>query len=325
MQQMQHQPEVGRHRFTAGRLIGSMVVLALVGCALFVVHSRSLATQALACNRAKLHEWMDQDTTVAYRDVVSTGLGLVAAGHADGLIEEMMAYAATILAVEHQDEGMRALSHDLLARLAVNDGADSFGAADGYLPAARILASYGEGDLTEGLALAESVRTAETGLIMAKLEGLRLMVSAKLELPRITVVAQNLASSVTDQVRVLSYLAMWQLSQNNTAFAQQYLLRALAKSPGHPQALLGLQWVRLHEPHPAPQDLWQAQKTAGDVLRLPAQALSPPVRATALLVRAWALELEGDAPRAERDRAEAVGLDPAHLLHEVSREGPARP
>lgn len=301
-----------------------VAVLAAITALLYVAHQRAAARQLVRC-RHELHSKMDADTTVAYRDVLRMAGPMVHAGSADALIEEMVAYAATILAIEHQDESSLEISRTLLRKRGEDSAAGGALGAEGYLTAARILANYGDGDLTEGLALAESVRGISEGLVMARLEGLRLMVAAKIESPKIAATASDLGASVNDEVRALSFLGMWHLSQGNTAQGDAYFKRAQNKSPNHPQVLLGLQWVRLFAPHPPPQDVWQAQQVAEQVLRLPAPALTPPVRATALLLRSQASLLEGDAPRAERDRAEALGLDPTNLLHEAAHDGPARP
>jgi tetratricopeptide (TPR) repeat protein len=272
-----------------------------------------------------LHRAMDQDTLQGYRQVVQRGQAWLADGGDPEGVGPMVGYAAAILAIEHQDRAMLALARRLLASQSANERVTGLEGQEGYGSAARILMLYGDGDLTEGLALAESVSGVEPGFVMAKLEGLRLMVAAKVEMPKVTVLAQELGESVSTEVRALNYLGMWQLSLGNTAQAEQYFSRVLGHSPTHPLALLGLQWVRLSALHPAAEDLWRAHKQACDLLRLPATALTPPVAATALLVRALALELEGDAPRAERDRAEALQLDPGNLLHEIRPEGPARP
>lgn len=307
-------------------LAATVSLLCSVGAAslFWVVHQRAAAT-ALTRHRSVLHDLMDEDTTAAYRQVVHVGHALSESGQADVLIEEMITYAATILAIEHQDEHSLSLSRAQLQRHSgAADTQDALG-SEGYLTAARILSSYGDGDLTEGLALAESMRGVSEGQVMARLEGLRLMVAAKVESPKIAATASDLGTCVQGEVRALNYLGLWHLSQGNTAQGEAYLLRAQRKSPAHPQVLLGLQWVRLFAPHPPPEDVWRAQQTAEEVLRAPSAELTPPIRATALLLRAQASLLEGDAPRAERDRAEAVGLDPGNLLHEAAHDGPARP
>lgn len=301
------------------------VALVALGVAAYAWRAQT-QHEALLRLRKRLHYAMTQDTTQSYREVTTLGLRLIRQNDNDPLIRQMVTYAATILAIEHQDEAMLQVSRALCAQQPMEgEGAHTDTSAAGYLTAARILALYGDGDLTLGLALAESVSSQLEPQVMAKLESLRLRVAAKVDGPKMAVAAQSLGTSVNDEARALSYLGLWQLSQNNTAQAEQYLRRAVAQSPNHPQALLGLQWVRLFAPHPSQQDLWQAQKQVGDVLRLPASSLTPPVRATALLVRALATDLEGDTPRAQRDRAEALQLDPGNLLHEVSRDGPARP
>lgn len=310
----------------APRLVGALVLVATTAlvAGLWAMQEHA-AQEALLRHRAQLRLMMDADTPAAYRQVVHQGHALLARGRPDGATQEMVAYAATILAVEHQDEDSLAVSRAIMQQHNSSDAASDLEGAEGYLTAARILASYGEGDLTEGLALAESVRGVAEGRVMARLEGLRLMVAAKLEAPKIAATVSDLGNCVGEEVRALNYLGLWHLSQGNTAQGEAYLLRAQRFSPSHPQVMLGLQWARLFAAHPPPEDVWRAQQTAGDVLRLDSRALSPPIRATALLVRAQASMLEGDAPRAERDRAEAMGLDPGNLLHEATRDAPARP
>ena len=314
-------------RLAPRQVLGCALVLVLLASGgAYAWHAWSQANAAtLRQEQLRLHRVMDQDTPLGYRQVVQRGQALLKGGADDDGILQMVTYAATILAIEHQDTDMLALARRLLAPQGQQEPLAGLEGQEGYLTAARILMLYGDGDLTEGLALAESVSGLETGFVMARLEGLRLMVAAKVETPKVTVVAQELGASVGTEVRALAYLGLWQLALGNTAQAEQYFSRVLAQSPAHPQALLGLQWVRLSALHPAPEDLWRAHKQAGDALRLPAAALTPPIAATALLLRALASELEGDAPKAERDRAEALQLDPGNLLHEINRDGPARP
>ena len=307
------------------RAVGAVVVVVLLALGGGYAWYRWLEASAAALSQQEelLQRAMDQDTPLGYRQVVQSSQGLLRRGKANDFIRQMATYAATILAIEHQDSDMLPLARKLLSQQQ-QDAAHDLEGQQGYLSAARILMAYGDGDLTEGLALAESMHSVAAGFVMAKLEGLRLMVAAHLDPSKITAVAQALADDVGHEVRALHYLGTWQLFLGNTAQAEQYLRRALAGSPNHPQALLGLQWVHLCALHPTAENVWRAHKQVGEILRLPPLALTPPIRATALLVRALALELEGEAPQAERDRAEALQLDPGNLLHEGRRDGAER-
>lgn len=290
------------------------------------VHSRT--QDQIATLFGQMRSALDQDLFERYQDAVRWGEQILTMDKKHGLGLSALLYTHAVLATEHEQTESLGRAKSLLEQINAQHIEPNE-----YNVAARAILAYSDRKFSDGFQqIQEIIKKGGTSPLI-EMEAFRLA-SALEPLSKATQIQlRRVAQSVVNQARVLNFLGLYYFVANDDTKALKYFDQALQNVKDHPMAKLGRDVVNLDQQTDVARIETQISQDVADVLRLPAEKLSPAVQAMAFFVRSQLSAAKKDDVHAAADLALARKAQPDNAffayaagigrLHQADAQGAA--